>query len=855
QLSNGHFSNDNHKQLNRPDAGIPIYDANMTKDLRLVYQIDCVPDQDGKVLIKVYGIYTHVQLGKVWDALGNHLARKGREYHRRCIFRNRPVLSKDSTILPASFPLSEPEPEFSASPLDLSDKDMDRIQSLLVMEKYFTFSQTSRTKNCRMYHVMLHLGSQRHGVTCESHSTRKTTTMLFKILGIQRAWEMSAVDMPKPRQIFVTKYRVLATRAKECFTKFLESLALADYTLEELAKMKAQSVQEGLVDIDDLPKSQMNIPMKYSELEDKHFPLFVTFDRLAQMIAADISSNDVPETRDSAGPFFNIDDAEAHDCFVTYDVFANQYWPHFPRNLTKNLSRIVKGSEHGLSCPEGVLDRANYIRLSHCSYPNFANQRGILYDIFECYTKIKKQRRHHDAADRTHAILKVLQSQRFPGQQIDHLYLLHSSLTEITLELSVVVLRRLCRNPDGLFWAGDTAQTISAGSSFRFDDLKQQQNISVNSAGACLRQPAIFQLTINHRSHGGIVNCASSVVELITKFWPNTIDNLRPEKGVVDGLKPVFFSGWDKDTVRYEQFLFGESGSHIEFGAQQCILVRDDAARQKLRDQVGEIGLIITLYDSKVKGLEFDDVLLYNFFEDSAVDLSRWRVVLDGVDGQRYVPNFDRDEAQYAGVCSELKLLYVGITRARKNLWIVDKSNKSDPMRLFWTSRNQVQNCIPGTDVPHLAVSSTPEEWASFGRSLFSHKRYSQAIHCFERANLRREVKVCEAHQLRDVARSSVGVASLSDQKRAFNVAADAFTDCGATATGNQKLQYYRNSADCYVRAGDDLKAAEAYLNTQELEQAAKRYRKAGRFDKTLHVLHDHGTDIPDETKTELWTV
>jgi hypothetical protein len=98
-------------------------------------------------------------------------------------------------------------------------------------------------------------------------------------------------------------------------------------------------------------------------------------------------------------------------------------------------------------------------------------------------------------------------------------------------------------------------------------------------------------------------------------------------------------------------------------------------------------------------------------------------------------------------------------------------------------------------------------------------------------------------------------VALLSNQKRAFNVAADAFTDCGEAATGNQKLQYYRNSADCYVRAGDDFKAAEAYLNAQEFEQAAKRYRKAGRFDKTLHVLDDHDVNIPEETKEDLWTV
>ena len=36
-----------------------------------------------------------------------------------------------------------------------------------------------------------------------------------------------------------------------------------------------------------------------------------------------------------------------------------------------------------------------------------------------------------------------------------------------------LVLRSLSKNAStGLFWAGDTAQTISRGSAFRFDDLK-----------------------------------------------------------------------------------------------------------------------------------------------------------------------------------------------------------------------------------------------------------------------------------------------------------------------------------------------------------------------------------------------
>lgn len=47
-------------------------------------------------------------------------------------------------------------------------------------------------------------------------------------------------------------------------------------------------------------------------------------------------------------------------------------------------------------------------------------------------------------------------------------------------------------------------------------------------------------------------------------------------------------------------------------------------------------------------------VLLYDFFGDSAVDAARWQVVLNGVQGQGYAPNFYRDETRYAGICSEV---------------------------------------------------------------------------------------------------------------------------------------------------------------------------------------------------------
>lgn len=71
--------------------------------------------------------------------------------------------------------------------------------------------------------------------------------------------------------------------------------------------------------------------------------------------------------------------------------------------------------------------------------------------------------------------------------------------------------------------------------------------------------PTSFHLAVNYRSHGGIVDCASSVVQLISELFPHSIDRLNKETGLIDGPKPIFFSGWDRGVVRFEQFLRGET--------------------------------------------------------------------------------------------------------------------------------------------------------------------------------------------------------------------------------------------------------------------------------------------------------
>jgi hypothetical protein len=63
---------------------------------------------------------------------------------------------------------------------------------------------------------------------------------------------------------------------------------------------------------------------------------------------------------------------------------------------------------------------------------------------------------------------------------------------------------------------------------------------------------------VNYRSHAGIVNCASALVKLLIKLWPESIDQIGEERGFVDGPKPVFISKVADGQATYMQFLTKE---------------------------------------------------------------------------------------------------------------------------------------------------------------------------------------------------------------------------------------------------------------------------------------------------------
>ena len=209
--------------------------------------------------------------------------------------------------------------------------------------------------------------------------------MLFKMLGIQRAWEKYPDMGPKPRQLFITQSGVLALKVEEYFVKLMSSLKAAACSPEE-SRARREGVEQGgdLTDQDENQQWRSDLPEKFSELLDEHFPLFITYsqvrislsskhpispscEQLCTMLQNDIRrgshnnsfitpETDVPgdEAMSSASPtsprmprlragsgILSSSDymQQSRKNFVSYSVFLSSYWDRLPQTLTRVLGK------------------------------------------------------------------------------------------------------------------------------------------------------------------------------------------------------------------------------------------------------------------------------------------------------------------------------------------------------------------------------------------------------------------------------------------------------------------------------------------------------------------------------------
>ncbi|KAM7273661.1 hypothetical protein ACFE04_028325 [Oxalis oulophora] len=550
---------------------------------------------------------------------------------------------------------------------------------------------------------------------------------------------------------------------------------------------------------------------------------------------------------------------------VTYERFSAVYWPHFNTQITKlidsstiftEIMSQIKGGLQSIEASNGKMSREHYLQLSDNRVSCLSRQkREMVFEIYQDYVRMKMKNGEFDLADLVNDLHARLKVQKCKGDLMDYVYI--DEVQDLTMS-QIALFKYICKNADeGFVFSGDTAQTIARGINFRFQDIRslfytkfmmectQEHNVRKEKG----HLSPIFNLTQNFRTHTEILNLSQSIIELLYHFFPNSIDVLKPEKSLICGEPPILLESGNDESVIIT--IFGDNGNGgdkiVGFGAEQVILVRDDSDKLEVFKHVGKNALVLTILECK--GLEFQDVLLYNFFGSSPLK-NKWRVMyaymkeLGLLDSTMQMKEQGFNEAKHNIMCSELKQLYVAITRTRQRLWICENNNEiSKPMFDYWITKSLVQvRQLNDSLVQAMKVESSPEEWRTRGIKLFSENNYEMAILCFERAGDSYWERIARAACLQANA-ELVRFTNPENANAILREAAEIYDSIGKSDSAAQcffELGDYKRAGKIYMeRCGELEKAGECFCRSGSYELAAEAYSRGNIYAECLAVCSE----------------
>ena len=445
-------------------------------------------------------------------------------------------------------------------------------------------------------------------------------------------------------QVFITKNYVLCNRLRKQFYKFASA--------EECAKHHMQSKDEelphNLADIDNLAyplfltARQFYILLDYSLHDDRFFFERDEEGKMVEKIhSSDYDHEDadtcyLDDSDDEDGIFHQLYPTQVRQKLkkerreVTASYFKEKIWPLL-QNKPANMSAImawmeiktfIKGSREAIESKKGYLSEDEYIKLGKRRAPNFPGNRHEVYCLFQEY--IHYIQNHpleclFDECHLIHSLFQRLKEQRSVPWTFHSIYI--DEVQDFT-QGELWLILQTCQDKNGFFLTGDTAQSIMSGISFRFEDVKtlfhcMKERLDTTRRGKIV-VPKVHHLVINFRSHSGILRLAASITDVLKEFFPHSFDHqdLPRDEGLVSGPIPLLFHSCSASDLAMVLAGNKRTQSSIDFGAHQAIIVRNQKAKDELPDDLSS-AIVLTIFESK--GLEFDDVLLYNFFTDSEV--------------------------------------------------------------------------------------------------------------------------------------------------------------------------------------------------------------------------------------------
>eukprot|EP00741_Cyanophora_paradoxa_P005659 tig00000939_g5486.t1 len=583
------------------------------------------------------------------------------------------------------------------------------------------------------------------------------------------------------------------------------------------------------------------------DVRDHAYPLFVTGRKWLDLVDGTLERPFFPRGEDGRI-------TGRPGIWVDGEFFAAELWgdlvqrrrgdgkaqlPH-PQLVWTEFMSLIAGSAESLKADGGSVDLGTYQRMGrNRSRLASEEERALVHELHGQYRKMKEAGQLFDVTDVVRHIYLEVKAGRYRSVPIHELIV--DEVQDFTgAELGLMAT--LVSDLGGLFFCGDTCQTVARGLAFRICDL---QSIPHHLFGAADRKIKLKHLSLNYRSHDGILACAAVCVDMLLVLFPKEIDELPRDRGLRSGLPPMLFRASDERSLT--ELLFGtdpssENAPACAFGPDQVVIVRsvESARRVQQRAQLQRLlhdSIVLTVEEAK--GLEFEEVLLFNFFTDGqapaesqlqqrgrtdgATTRARmWKAAVER--GRKEVVSRAGNAASNLGeagpssshrgmsaaaaifdpyanrlVATELKHLYTSLTRAKTAVWIFDEDEKArKPMFNLLTEAQVVRSVEKGdASVRGVTLSKaygTAEQWRRRGLSYYEARLFEQAELAFRKAGDTRMARVARA-ELECAAAEAVQ--NKAKRKAGLQNAAELFKEAGESL----------RAADCYEAAGDREKA------------------------------------------------
>ncbi len=471
-----------------------------------------------------------------------------------------------------------------------------------------------------------------------------------------------------------------------------------------------------------------------------------------------------------------------------------------------SISGLVSKHEAIFSSP--LMTLTEYEQIGRKRAPLFASNRQEIYQVAEWYQSRLKEEQMWDEIDLTRAALRMLDQNSAAFPAFD--FIACDEVQDLT-DIQLSLLMRLTRNPNSLLFAGDTKQIVNP-SGFRWEEARRL----FHDRG--LPVPEVQHLTTNFRSVGNIVMLSNVLLQLKTELLGIKSDE-KLDEWKFQGPPPVVLENVEEEEI----------ANFVRSGAGRAIIVREDRERDRLIDKL-QTELVFTIRDAK--GLEFHSVILWKVGIDPK-SASLWQSIL----------SHDTSGIHEAMIRHELSLMYVGITRAQRNLVIYDGPQASP----IWSDLRLADLVFrtQSTDVLESAwqTASTREEWKQQGDYFLEREHYRAAAECYRNAEetvLMHRASASAAELKTDFTAAAQHWEQAGDLRKSAECYEKA-EQHGEAARIWESLQVHDRAALCNIRKLEQEKrfseAAELWEQRQEFGCAKDNWLKAQRYDRLAAIL------------------